>query len=645
MTTYCDNEDLMNQILQQQPSNEGLYEHELAILIPAYQLGATTKGFFGEGYMCLHYLIEQPQSLAMSMVERGYLRLSTDEELIDLLRYRELKPILKKHNVKPGTSTDTARKKAKEYLSLSDVLEEIDYKFYLLTDKGLSALQSNADIILFENGHSSIELNVRHDIQHDSINRDDLTSQIDLHTSCPYYIRYNWESKYPELSYLNSGWTPFYNKSFDSARTIFITKDGSSIEKIYNVKIVRILPTIHVLIIGCDEGQNGNYIWYAYSFNDMSFLPFYSVLPSDMVYLHHYKIPYHATRSTTNSNDNNTRTMYLSEKGIIGDAIINNVLSERCEIKLLDNMFPNDNTRNYSCKFPRDDIDTYSYIVYLLRSHHIDYTSIYGIPIISLLNYYCLLIDFQNSEREDILRIITLNELCLISQTVVIMANRLLKYFNNNIQEAIDCICNYYNYIPMAKDPYYDDTIEYIVQHEQSFEKRLKQNILNLKESGFIDARWINEFTLYNEIKKHYPNTIYQYRSDWLGLQSIDIFIPDLQIGIEYQGAQHYEPIEYFGGEEGLRYRKELDRKKKDRVIGQKVCLGARTNRLHLSRSCEAPTTRFPRPNGRRPRCSERPWQLDASTPESGRRWAAPQASARSSQAPPSSCSTTRSRP
>ena len=47
-------------------------------------------------------------------------------------------------------------------------------------------------------------------------------------------------------------------------------------------------------------------------------------------------------------------------------------------------------------------------------------------------------------------------------------------------------------------------------------------------------------------------------------MQSIDIFIPSIFIGIEYQGVQHYKPIEHFGGEEHFRHQQENDRKKKE---------------------------------------------------------------------------------
>ena len=42
----------------------------------------------------------------------------------------------------------------------------------------------------------------------------------------------------------------------------------------------------------------------------------------------------------------------------------------------------------------------------------------------------------------------------------------------------------------------------------------------------------------------------FQYRPYWLkgadrGQMSFDIFVPHLKIAIEYQGKQHFEPIEF----------------------------------------------------------------------------------------------------
>ena len=67
----------------------------------------------------------------------------------------------------------------------------------------------------------------------------------------------------------------------------------------------------------------------------------------------------------------------------------------------------------------------------------------------------------------------------------------------------------------------------------------------------------------YDTVKKIYPDAVYQYHSEWLGLQSLDVYVPSLRTGFEYQGQQHYQAIEHFGGIEGFEKRRLLDQKKK----------------------------------------------------------------------------------
>lgn len=86
-------------------------------------------------------------------------------------------------------------------------------------------------------------------------------------------------------------------------------------------------------------------------------------------------------------------------------------------------------------------------------------------------------------------------------------------------------------------------------------------------DSGFFKTRWINEQKLYRLIQMSFSDSIYQFHPIWLGQQSLDIYIPSLEVAIEYQGQQHYEAIDFFGGEEGLMKRKVLDERKR------KLCL------------------------------------------------------------------------
>ncbi len=75
---------------------------------------------------------------------------------------------------------------------------------------------------------------------------------------------------------------------------------------------------------------------------------------------------------------------------------------------------------------------------------------------------------------------------------------------------------------------------------------------------------WKTEYDLYKIVKKKYEDCIFQYRDHVLKGQSIDVFIPSLKVGIEYQGLQHYEPVSIFGGKEGFERTKERDKRKQE---------------------------------------------------------------------------------
>lgn len=79
------------------------------------------------------------------------------------------------------------------------------------------------------------------------------------------------------------------------------------------------------------------------------------------------------------------------------------------------------------------------------------------------------------------------------------------------------------------------------------------------------DNKWKSEQLVYELVKQLYPkgNVWYQYRPDFLisdrGQLSYDIYIAKLRIAIEYQGKQHFEPVEFFGGAVQFEKQKQRD--------------------------------------------------------------------------------------
>ena len=95
----------------------------------------------------------------------------------------------------------------------------------------------------------------------------------------------------------------------------------------------------------------------------------------------------------------------------------------------------------------------------------------------------------------------------------------------------------------------------------------------DLTAEGIIKPKWKHELSLFHALRKRYPDTLYQYRPDWLGRQSLDLYIPSIRTAVEYQGIQHYLPVVFFGGEEALEQRQELDRQKRQLCEENKVRL------------------------------------------------------------------------
>ena len=73
----------------------------------------------------------------------------------------------------------------------------------------------------------------------------------------------------------------------------------------------------------------------------------------------------------------------------------------------------------------------------------------------------------------------------------------------------------------------------------------------------------ISENKLYEYLKNNYSFDIEkQKKFKWLNGKSLDIFIPQYNIAVEYQGRQHFIPIDYFGGEKSFKsqYKRDIDK-------------------------------------------------------------------------------------
>lgn len=112
-----------------------------------------------------------------------------------------------------------------------------------------------------------------------------------------------------------------------------------------------------------------------------------------------------------------------------------------------------------------------------------------------------------------------------------------------------------------------------IRDYRESIRPKRNQIYEEVIKQGRTSGKWKSEQQAYALISTVFPDAIYQYHDSWLGLQSLDVFIPSLSIAVEYQGKQHYQAIDIFGGVEGLEYRLKKDQLKKNLCIERGIIL------------------------------------------------------------------------
>ena len=115
--------------------------------------------------------------------------------------------------------------------------------------------------------------------------------------------------------------------------------------------------------------------------------------------------------------------------------------------------------------------------------------------------------------------------------------------------------------IPCYSFSGYEEAIKFVREKTRDAENSVREEM----NTPRIGEGWIRETELYYAIRNALPQTevIQHARPDWLGRQHLDVFVPEYAVALEYQGAQHDEPVEYFGGEDAYQATKRRDARKK----------------------------------------------------------------------------------
>lgn len=157
--------------------------------------------------------------------------------------------------------------------------------------------------------------------------------------------------------------------------------------------------------------------------------------------------------------------------------------------------------------------------------------------------------------------------------------NALLIHRNNN-EEAVNFLSEYNNIMKLnnihkivSREMERKDILgNFIMQKAYNIIKNKYSELKNERSDIYSEivadnrasSKWKSEQQVYAIVRKEYEDAIYQYRAEWLGRKSLDIYIPSLNTAIEYQGIQHYKPLEIFGGEENFKIQQQRDMEKKN---------------------------------------------------------------------------------
>ena len=123
-----------------------------------------------------------------------------------------------------------------------------------------------------------------------------------------------------------------------------------------------------------------------------------------------------------------------------------------------------------------------------------------------------------------------------------------------------NCI-KYWTFIDYQKKDYFPEKYEDILNNIPKYLQKCMQPTEYIR----TEKRWKSEELMYECVKKVFSKheVVHQHRPYFLhtrnGQMSYDVFVYGEKIAFEYQGKQHFEPVEYFGGVEHFEEQRKRD--------------------------------------------------------------------------------------
>lgn len=233
-------------------------------------------------------------------------------------------------------------------------------------------------------------------------------------------------------------------------------------------------------------------------------------------------------------------------------------------IRRMNNLFREDASVNYQICFSREiPTDVINFVFGVISKSKVLYPVIMGCPLHDVIE---VLSRETSDSKYDLLQ----------RKNDEISAQRVVDYIQNEYGklpswEIIRLLCiTYGSYSTAPKNEkymmyYYGEALncDYLPTSMSSvIGEPINGDYVRRLDRSTINAKWKSELLLFQLVFAYYPDAKMHYYADWLKNQHLDIFIPSLLIGIEYQGQQHYEANDFFGGTLGFEYRQRLDNQK-----------------------------------------------------------------------------------
>lgn len=237
--------------------------------------------------------------------------------------------------------------------------------------------------------------------------------------------------------------------------------------------------------------------------------------------------------------------------------------------KILDNYYPNDDSENHLVIFDEFQKDEIALLMcqldrFFLTNENLLGESIYGVSFEDLLAC-CEAPRGLGKVNGQYLRGAKFIEPSYRYYIETIIEHLLKFHQVNSKRELYEKLVNRHSIIKNHNERslrVYSD-----IRHKKGFnviKKQIKEIESQMVLEGKIKSRWKSEQDLFKLVKANFNEAVMHASPSWLKPQSLDIYIEDKNLAFEYQGKQHYQPIDYFGGEEAFKKRLQLDQNKRN---------------------------------------------------------------------------------